>query len=162
MVSPLLCSALFSFVKTKRKTRAKTKKKAGCAANITYVGQAFSTLLELTKVREELGSNTFMGLHMSSRLYAMLPTKANKQLDWYTAGFRDFNLRIAASAEEVRSTLTHLLPSPITRYPLGCDTLLLLLTRAFDHEHDNRRSLTVHSCRSYRKRMPPNASPWSR
>lgn len=62
--------------------------------------------MELTRVREELGTSTFLGMHMTSKVYALLPTRANKQLDWYTTGFREFNLRMVATAEEARQIIT--------------------------------------------------------
>ncbi|KAJ3494435.1 hypothetical protein NLG97_g4080 [Lecanicillium saksenae] len=62
--------------------------------------ELFVHLLELSRLREEVGSNAFMTARMISRLYAYLPTKANNQLNKYIVGFRNFNVQITMTAQQ--------------------------------------------------------------
>ncbi|KAH8697071.1 cytochrome P450 CYP5293A2 [Talaromyces proteolyticus] len=73
--------------------------------------ESFADLMELARIREELGSNAFLGLHMISKIYALLPTRANRQLDRYTTGFRELNLQMVATAEQrnLECPLMHIL-----------------------------------------------------
>lgn len=76
-------------------------------------------------MREELGSNAFLQLNMISRLYALLPTRANRMLDEYTRRFKEFNLRMVALAEEVRGHAKNpvtpvLSPSVSHRFCFSC------------------------------------------
>jgi len=68
---------------------------------IIEISQAMQELTALADVRARLGTNSFLQSHMISRIYAFLPTQANKQLQWYLSSFRSFNLRMVAISEEV-------------------------------------------------------------
>ncbi|OAA34440.1 Cytochrome P450 family protein [Beauveria brongniartii RCEF 3172] len=62
--------------------------------------QNFPELEDLALIREKLNAYTFLSPGTASKLYSFLPTQANGLLADFTKRFREFNLRMVATAEQ--------------------------------------------------------------
>ncbi|OAA59250.1 Cytochrome P450 [Akanthomyces lecanii RCEF 1005] len=107
--------------------------------SLTDIYKLFEDLLELSKLREEVGSNAFMSMSVISRIYAFLPTKANRQLDKYIAGFRNFNNQIAETAKQLLHTVDEILFENLDVAASALSCLLLNMACDVASQEDVRR-----------------------